>query len=406
VIPLAEPNLGDRERALLNDCFDSGYVSSVGPFVERFEAAGAGLAGADHAAAVASGTAALELGLRVSGVRPGDLVIMPSYTFIATANATAHAGAEPWLFDIDPETWNLDARAVAERLRSTTTRDPDGTVRHTPTQRRVGAIIAVQVLGNTAGLGALRRLADAWGLPLIADAAAAHGARVPTGDFFAPIGSVAHFACFSFNGNKTVTAGGGGIIAGNDGAAIARVKHLSTQARTGSAYDHDEIGSNHRLTALQAAVGVAQLERLPELIGAKRRIRDRYDAALAGAEGVAAFPAMADPEAGPWLSGLVLGPDHPPAEAFCERLKERGIGARPFWKPLHLQRPYQHALRADLAHSEALWDRVVTLPCSTHLTERQQGTVIDAAGELLEATRSTLAVSAPPRGSAEAPSRS
>lgn len=365
-IPLAEPDLRGNEAPYLAECVESGFVSSVGPFVQRFESLAADAALAPGAVATASGTAALLLSLRAVGVRPGDLVAMPAYTFIATANAADAAGAEPWLFDIDDRTWTLDPGQLADALR-----------RGTPGGRRLGAIVPVHTLGVTPDLDAIAQIARTHGVPVVADCAAAHGATLAG----RPITDAADLACYSFNGNKTATAGGGGAITGRDRAVLDAIRHRSAQARVGEGYDHDERGFNHRMTNLQAAVGCAQLERLPEMLAAKRAVRARYDAAFAGLPHASVFPEPR-PWDGCWLSGLVLDRD---AAAVCAALREHGVGARTFWKPLHLQRPYSDAPREDLARSESLWARVATLPCSSHLTREAQERVIDAVRGVLTA---------------------
>lgn len=375
MIPLAIPNISGNEGRYLAECVETKFVSSVGPFVTRFERMAADMAGVPTAAAVASGTAALHLALRVLGVGRDDLVLLPAFTFIASANAVSHAGATPWLMDIDPATWVLDARQAAQELRGACRREADGRVVHQPTGRRVGAIMPVQTFGITAGLPELRALADEWGLPLLADAAAAHGSRFQG----RAIADWAHLACYSFNGNKVVTAGGGGVIAGADEALVRRARHLSTQARTGVDYDHDEVGFNYRLTNVQAAVGCAQLERLGEFLAAKARIRAAYDAAFAGDARLEPFPSPAGCEHACWFSGFALRPGGASVADVRARLADRGVEARPFWKPVHLQRPYAAAPRAaSLAVVEGLWGRLLTLPCSTGLTAGEQGRVIDA----------------------------
>ncbi|MEM7623064.1 MAG: aminotransferase class I/II-fold pyridoxal phosphate-dependent enzyme [Planctomycetota bacterium] len=375
MIPLAVPHLAGNESAYLSSCIESGYVSSVGPFVERFERASEAAFFAPAACAVTSGTAALRLALTVLGVRTGDLVVTQSFTFIASANAITHAGATPWLFDVDPTTWTLDAGLLERELAVRCKPGEGGMPVHTETGRRIGAILPVHTLGIAPDLPRIREIANRWNLPVISDAAAAHGSRC-SGD---PITRFADAACYSFNGNKTVTAGGGGVVTSANTELIQRAKHLSSQARVGTGYDHDAVGFNDRMTNLQAAVGVAQLEQLDGFLAAKRRIRDRYDAAFERDGAFDPFPRPAGSDHCCWLSGVVLDR---PASPVAASLAARGVGARPFWKPVHLQRPYADAPKTTQHAGDAFWDRVLTLPSSTSLTEAEQTLVTEALFEL------------------------
>ena len=365
MIPLAEPDLSGNEARYLQECVTTGFVSSIGPFVGRFEQTVAEAMGARAAVATASGTVGLHLALTAVGVRPGDLVIVPSFTFIATANAVAHCGASPWIFDISLETWTLDADLVARTLAAETRRE-NGVCIHAASNRRVAAILPVHTLGLAADMDALGASAREYGLKIVADAACALGTLYKG----RPVGGIgADLSVVSFNGNKTVTSGGGGAVVGDDAALVAFARHLGTTARNGPGYDHDCVGFNYRMTNLQAAVGCAQMERLADLVAAKRRIRGTYDRAFAGRAGVAPFPGGSGAENACWLSGIVLSPPAPASETVRARLAAAGLEAKPFWKPLHLQTPYRDAPRTPQPASEGLWPRVVTLPCSTSLNE-------------------------------------
>ena len=286
MIPLAIPNLSGNESRYLQECIDTAFVSSVGPFVDRFEHAVAKAAGAAHAVATASGTSGLHAALVAVGVGRDDLVVLPSWTFIASANAIHQCGATPWLFDVSAESWTLDPDQLAQAIDGETERR-DGCVLHRPTGRRVAAIMPVHTLGLPADMDPIAKTAADTGLPIVADAAAALGARYRG----APIGLAnADLSVFSFNGNKTATSGGGGAVTGADERLCAQLRHLTTTARCSADYRHDVAGFNYRMTNLQAAVGVAQLERIDALVAAKRRIARLYDAELAGLDGVSPFP--------------------------------------------------------------------------------------------------------------------
>ena len=265
-VPLAVPDLTGNEERYLRDCVQSNFVSSVGPFVDRFEGLVAGACGAREAVATSAGTTGLHVALLAAGVAPGDLVLLPSLTFIASANAIAHCGAIPWLVDVDPASWTLDVSTFARCLERDTGRR-DGKLVHRGSGRRVSAVMPVHTLGTPADMAPIVELAREHGLAVVADAAAALGARY-RGREVGQCG--AHLSVFSFNGNKTVTCGGGGAVCGDDPALVARVRHLATTARAGAAYDHDEVGFNYRMTNVEAAIGCAQMERLDTLIAAKR----------------------------------------------------------------------------------------------------------------------------------------
>ena len=372
MIPLAIPNLAGNEGRYLEECVRTNFVSSVGPFVDRFEAMVAQSAGAATSVATSSGTTGLHAALTALGVAGGNLVVLPSFTFIASANAIAHCGATPWLFDVDPTSWTLDATLVRRTLAAATERHGDVLV-HRDTGRRVAAMLPVYTLGLPADMDALVAVAREFRLPIVADGAAALGARY-RGRAIGALG--ADLTVFSFNGNKTVTAGGGGAVAGDDEALCARVRHLTTTARAGADYDHDMVGFNYRMTNLQAAVGCAQMEQLETFVAAKRRIADRYDEALGALPGVGRFPRPEWGESACWFSGVTV--TEPTVAVLRPRLRERGVDSRPFWKPVHLQSPYRHAPATAMTVCEGVWHRVLTLPCATSLTAEDQEHVIGA----------------------------
>jgi perosamine synthetase len=377
MIPLAVPNLSGNEARYLQECIETTYVSSVGPFVTRFEEMTAGAAGARFAVATSSGTTGLHAALTAIGVRRDDLVILQSLTFIASANAIAHCGAAPWLIDVTRASWTLDPDALAEVLSLETERRGDATV-HRASGRRVAAVMPVYTLGMPADMDRIIEVARRHGLAVVADAAAALGATY-RGRRVGDLG--ADLTVFSFNGNKTVTAGGGGAVSGTDEALCKLVRHLTTTARCGAEYDHDMVGFNYRMTNLQAAVGCAQIEQLERFVAAKRRIARCYNEALQGLPGVGLFPALAWAESACWFSGVTL--TRPTVAEMIPRLRARGVDARPFWKPIHLQRPYEEVPRGALPVADAVWHTLLTLPCSTNLTDDEQHAVIAAVLDCL-----------------------
>lgn len=375
MIPLAVPNLSGNEAAYLQQCITSTFVSSVGPFVDRLEELVADATESRGATAVSTGTAGLHLALRVVGVRPGDLVVMPSLTFIASANAIAYCHASPWLFDIAPDTLTIDPAQVADAFEHHVAEGPDGPI-HMPTGRRVAAMLPVHTLGHPADVDPLVTIAERFRIPVIADAAAALGARYRG----RPIGQAgATISVFSFNGNKTVTAGGGGALVTDDQELLDRARHLSTTARVGADYDHDEVGFNYRMTNVQAAVGCAQLEQLDTFVAAKRRIQQTYTDQLADIAGLTALPEAPWANSARWLTGFSLtGWDPDRVVALRAKLRDDGIDARPFWKPIHLQRPYVDVPAEPLSDTEDVWWRVITLPCSTGISDGDLAAVIAA----------------------------
>ncbi|MBF0176821.1 MAG: aminotransferase class V-fold PLP-dependent enzyme [Magnetococcales bacterium] len=382
MIPLAVPDLTGNEAPYLQECIRSTFVSSVGPFVDRFEAMVAEAAGSVRAVATSAGTTGLHAALTAVGVGRDDLVILPAYTFIGSANAVAHCGALPWLLDVDREGWNLDPERLEVELCQRTERRGENQVVHRPTGRRVAAVMPVHVLGTPADMDAIVAIARRHGLPVVADGAAALGAR----SHGRPVGRLgADLTVFSFNGNKTVTCGGGGAVAGDDPALLDLVRHLTTTARHGEDYDHDRVGFNYRMTNIQAAVGCAQMERLADLVAAKRRIRARYDAACQDLPGVTPFPVPEWAESACWFSGCLLPETMDPESIrrLHHAFREAGIAVRSFWKPLHDQVPYRDAPRTLLPVSETIAPRILTLPCSSGLTEAEQDQVIVTTRSLL-----------------------
>ena len=376
MIPIAVPNLAGNEGAYLAQCVAENFVSSVGAFVTRFEQMVAEAAGAPDAVATASGTTALHTALATLGVGHGDLVILPAMTFIGSANAINQAGARPWLIDVSRESWTLDPQRLEAALAGKTRRDGDGSLRHIATGERVAAIMPVYTMGVPADMEAISAVARQYRLPVVADAAAALGATYQ-GKPIAAMG--ADISCFSFNGNKTVTCGGGGAIVATDPKLSARARHLSTTARVGRNYDHDVAGFNYRMTNLQAAVGVAQMENLELFLDRKRRIATLYQDRLTRHPLLSAFPNPNHAQGTFWFSGVVL--DRSIGERLpetIEHLRANDIDARLFWKPMHLQAPYADCPREALDVTEDVWQRVLVLPCSTSLTDAEQEHVIAA----------------------------
>lgn len=353
-------------------------MSSVGPFVTQFEEALKKETGASFALAVSSGTCALHLALVTVQVMPGDIVIIPSFTFIATANAVSHCGAIPWIVDVSEKDWNLDV-PLLEKILESDTFYKEGTLFHKATQRRVGAIVPVYALGLPADMEDIDRLAKRYNLPVVIDAAAAIGAIYN----HAKIASTnADLIVFSFNGNKTVTCGGGGAIVSNRQDLMEKARHLSTTARIGPDYDHDVVGYNYRMTNIEAAVGCAQLEQLDTFIQRKKYIREFYNQHFKTIKDLALFPQSEQHESSCWLSGIFLpGGQVRDAISF---LRKNNIESRMFWKPIHQQAPYKGYPQTKQDVSDYIWDKILILPSSSSITDEELMYVKDVLIEYLE----------------------
>jgi perosamine synthetase len=381
MIPLAVPNLVGNEARYLQDCVDSTFVSSVGPFVDRFEREVGDAAGTVlPAVATSAGTTALHASLVATGVGPDDLVLLPSFTFVASANAIAHCGASPWLVDVTADSWTMDVVLLRYLLTSECLWDGQ-TLRRNACGRRVAAVVPVHVLGLPADMDAIVAVAREYRLKVVADGAAALGARYK-GRRVGQLG--ADLTIISFNGNKTVTAGGGGAVVGNDAELLNLVRHLTTTARIGSDYLHDRVGFNYRMTNLQAAVGCAQLEQLEKFVARKQHIRTFYDHAFAGIDGATSFPNLSDLDSECWFSGLLLDESRfPSLEHIRLALRDKGVDARPFWRPMHLQPAFAQAPHTDMPVSNAIWHRILTLPCSTGISDAELERVVSTVIEVL-----------------------
>ncbi len=380
MIPLAVPNLEGREREYLNRCIDTTFISSVGEYVNKLEELTAQKTDAKYGVATSAGTTGLHAALVGCGVEEGEIVIIPTFTFIATANAVAHCKAIPWLIDIDSSNWCMSAQNLEEEL-SRKVKMIDGKVIHKDSGRRVAAIMPVYTLGEIPDMEKIGEIARKYNLPLVADAAAAVGAEYKG----IKIGKLADLTVLSFNGNKTVTAGGGGMVLGNKEELMKNIKHITTTARVTSEYDHDMVGYNYRMTNVQAAIGCAQMERMEKLVDRKRKIRSYYNKEFRKIEGISLFPENSNVRSACWFSGLVL--DKGGIEIvreLCASLRVKGIESRSFWKPVHLQKPYMNSIKADsLERAEHLWDKIITLPCSTNISNSELEQVVNAVKEVI-----------------------
>lgn len=375
-IPLCVPEIRGNEWKYVKECLDTNFVSSVGPFVDRFETALADRVGVRHAVATTSGTAALHIALLVSGVQPDDEVLVSTLTFIAPANAIRYVGAWPVFIDAEPDYWQIDPARVVEFVERHC-RWQEGELRNQSTGRRVAAILPVHILGHPVDMDPILEIARTYGLPVIEDATESLGAAYKG----RAVGSLGDIACFSFNGNKIITSGGGGMIVTHNEAWTRRAKYLTTQAKDDSIeYVHETIGYNYRLTNIQAAVGLAQLEHLDEYVTHKRRIATTYAEALLPIRGITAMVEAEWASSSSWLFTVLVdaaqfGRD---SRALGRALAGRGIQTRPLWQPVHLSPAHRGTQGPACTVAERLNRDAISLPSSVGLSASDQAAVVAA----------------------------
>ncbi len=358
-IPLHAPIMGEREKALVAEAIDSTYVSSVGAFVTAFEASVAAFVGARHAVATVNGTAALHVALRVAGVQPGDLVLTQALTFVATCNAIHYCGAQPVFVDVEETTLGMDPDVLREWLSDHAALQA-GVCVERASGRPIRACVPMHTLGHPARVDEIADVCERWGLLLVEDAAESLGSTrggCHTGTF-------GKLGVFSFNGNKIVTTGGGGMIVTDDEALARRARHLTTTAKLPHVwrFDHDEVGYNYRMPNLNAAFGLAQMERLPELLASKRKVAAAYQAA-AQRLGWTFVCEPAGAYSNYWLNALRLS-NAQERDAFLQATNDAGVMTRPLWTPVHRLPMYGGCLCAPLPVTERLADTVVNVPSS------------------------------------------
>jgi aminotransferase in exopolysaccharide biosynthesis len=369
-IPLSVPSLGGNELKYLKDCLDTNWVSSVGPMVDQFEQRFADAVGVKHAVACSSGTAALHIAMRLVGVADGDEVVVSTLTFAGSLNPILYERGTPVFIDAERRTWNLDPQLVVDEIERRAKRG-----RGLPK-----AVEVVHVFGHPADIEPIAEVCGRYGLPLIEDAAESLGAGYTKGGFAGrSVGSIGEIGCFSFNGNKIVTTGSGGMLVTNDPELARRAKHLTTQARLpGLEYQHDEVGYNYRLSNIAAALGLAQLEQLEQFLERKRDIARRYDHALADLPGITLPPRENFATSSLWLYSVLVdearfGHDR---HAVIAALRQEGIDSRPLWTPLHTMKLYGRFPRRGGEVAERIFRHGLSLPCSVSLTPDAQDWVI------------------------------
>lgn len=364
-VALHEPRFAGNEWAYLKDCLDSTFVSSVGRYVDRFEADLANYTGARHAVAVVNGTAALHVALQLAGVQAGDEVLIPALTFVATANAVAYCGAIPHFVDSEERTLGLAPHALREYLHAATEMR-GGQCVNRATGRVIRAIVPMHTFGHPVDMEGMLALARDFNLEVIEDATESLGSTIHGKH----AGTFGRMGVLSFNGNKVITTGGGGAILTDDPELAKHAKHLTTTAKLQHrwAYVHDEIGYNYRLPNINAALGCAQLEQLPGFVDVKRKLYERYRAALDGIPHVRLFAEPEGCQSNYWLQTLLL--DESAAglrDELLQATNDAGLMTRPVWQLINRLPAYQACPSMPLPVSESLEKRIINLPSSVTL---------------------------------------
>jgi perosamine synthetase len=380
-IPLIVPEIRGNEWKYVKECLDTNWVSSGGSYVDRFEKVAAEQAGTKYAIATVNGTAALHIALLLAGVQADDEVIVSSLTFIAPANAIRYVGAWPVFIDAEPRYWQINPAGVVDFIDQGCRWDGE-TLRNRQTGRRVKAILPVHILGHPADLDPILTVAAKYSLPVIEDATEGLGARYRGKS----LGSLGQAGCFSFNGNKIITTGGGGILVTDNAEWAARARYLTTQAKDDPVeYVHNVIGYNYRLTNLLAAMGCAQMEQLDTFVEIKRQIARRYQ------ESLISLPGIRLPEEADWafstfwmytvlIDEKVSGID---SRGLLRELATRKVQSRPLWQPIHRSPAHDSSGSPACPNSDALHSHAISLPCSVGLTQSAQNRVIEIISSLL-----------------------
>lgn len=380
-VPLIVPEIRGNEWKYVKECLDTNWLSSVGSYVDQFEKMTAERVGTKYAVATVNGTAALHIALLLAGVQADDEVLVSTLTFIAPANAIRYVGAWPVFIDAEPRFLQIDPARVIDFLEKDCRWDGQE-LRNRRTGRRVKAILPVHILGHPVDLDPILSVAAKYSLPVIEDATEGLGASY----LGKSLGGFGHAGCFSFNGNKIITTGGGGMLVTNDAEWAARARYLTTQAKDDPIeYVHNAVGYNYRLTNLLAAMGCAQMEQLDSFVDAKRRIARRYQ------ESFASLPGIRLPEEAEWAFSTfwmytVLIDEKESCIDSRELLRElaaRKIQSRPLWQPIHRSQAHDSSGSPSCPNSDAFYSQAISLPCSVGLTSSAQNHVIETVTSLL-----------------------
>jgi perosamine synthetase len=342
-IELDAPNVGELEKKYLNQAVDQGFVSTFGPLISEFEKKIANYLVVDHAVAVQSGTAAIYMALYELGIGPGDEVIVPSLTFAATVNPVLYAGATPVIVDVDAVTWNIDPVKIKGAI-----------------SKKTKAIIPVHLYGNPCDMDKIMAMAGEHGLYVIEDATESLGAKYDGKD----TGTIGDFGCLSFNGNKLITTGGGGMVVGKDRDKIDHIRYLVNQSKDKGCPDfHSQMGFNFRMTNVEAALGLAQFERIEGFLGKKRNFREIYQQAFNNLAGVSFQEIRGKDRESSWFTCIQFAQDFDLVQ-FMQTLQKKGVPTRRVFRPLH-EMPYLKEYSRGCADASKIYDRGLCLPSST-----------------------------------------
>jgi len=371
-IPLSVPTLNGNELLYVKECIDTEWVSSAGKYVDLFEEQITVYTGSKYAIACVNGTAALQISLRLGGVEPGDEVIVPTLTFIASVNAVTYNGAAPIFMDAD-EYYNIDVEKTIGFIKNETV-FKNGCTYNKKTDKKISAILPVHVWGNACWFDELVDLCEKRNIAVIEDACESLGTFYNDGKYNGKhTGTIGKLGCISFNGNKIITTGGGGMILTDDKELAEKAKYFTTQAKDDPIrYIHDEIGFNYRLSNIQAALGVAQLEQLPAILKRKKEIYDYYEKEIKDLDGLSISKSPDYASNNHWMNLLQIdtqsyGEDR---EGLMKRLEENGIQTRPVWTLNHEQKPYKECQSYKIENATKLLEKSLCLPSSENLTFR------------------------------------
>jgi perosamine synthetase len=378
MIPLSLPNLNGKEWEYVKECIDTGWISSAGSFVDRFESEFSQYLGLNTSVSVMNGTAALHIALQILGVKNHDLVIMPNVTFVASANAISYLGASPVLIDIDEDTWQMDLDLLESFLSTKCELTNSNVLLHKESNLRVSALMIVHVQGNVCDMDRLLAICDEYDLPILEDAAEALGSKYK-GKFAGTIGDI---GCYSFNGNKIMSTGGGGMIVSSHFEHLERAKHLTTTAkRDALTYFHDEVGYNYRLVNVLAAIGVAQLEQLDRFISSKINTAAYYRDNLGGVGDIGFQVVPEGVQSNEWLFTITTSS----MKELLDHLNSSGIMSRPFWIPMNQLPMYKKDLYVHHSDISAkVHDRALSIPCSTSISEADLEKVVSTIKQFFD----------------------
>jgi perosamine synthetase len=376
MIPLSVPHMAGNEWKYVKDCLDTGWISSVGEYVSRFENMVAAFAGATYGVAAVNGTAALHIALLLSGVKQDDYVILPNLTFVASANSIKYLGADPILIDADPDLWQMDLDLLEEFLENETD-IKNGELICIRDGRRISAIMPVHILGNMCDMDRFISIVNKYPLAIVEDSTEALGTTYngKSAGRFSPLG------CFSFNGNKIISTGGGGVIITDDEALAKKAKHITTTAKARpDEYYHDEVGYNYRLVNVLAAIGVAQMELLPAFLQRKKECVDFYKKALTGLGDIRFQQELPQVKTNGWLFTIQTDKQ----EQLLDHLNAKKILSRRFWMPMNKLPMYKDCMYVQKKdRADYIYHTCLSIPCSTNITDEDLQTVVDAIKEAI-----------------------